>query len=112
MKKIFAVIVMMVMVLTINAQAPAQRVPATPHPIDKVQPNGDTLTIRLVGDERSHFTMTEDGWLVVENAKGYFCYAIEKKDGTLVAGKKVAHNEANRTKCEVRYLNRKGVKRN
>ena len=53
----------------------AWAVPADPRPMEYVQPNGDTLIVRLVGDERFHFTTTIDGVLIAKNDKGYYCYA-------------------------------------
>ena len=67
------------------AQKPA-RVPARPGVIERVQPNGDTIYVRLHGDERKHWMTLEDGkTLVKENKKGYICYAKKKKDGRIVA---------------------------
>ena len=85
--------------------------PAYRGEIERVQPNGDTLKTYLRGDERSHYAMTVDGWQIKENAKGYLCYAMQKKDGSIVASRKVAHNEADRKKCEKKWLERKGIKR-
>ena len=66
-------------------QKPA-RVPAYQGVIERVQPNGDTVYVRLHGDERKHWMTLEDGkTLVKENKKGYICYAKKKKDGRIVA---------------------------
>ena len=66
-------------------QKPA-RVPAYQGVIERVQPNGDTVYVRLHGDERRHWMTLEDGkTLVQENKKGYICYAKKKKDGRIVA---------------------------
>lgn len=86
------------------AQRGPQRVPAIRTPIETIQPNGDTLTIRLHGDERRHCTTTEDGYLIRTNGKGYYCYAVEKADGTIVPTRRIAHNESERTCCERRYI--------
>ena len=81
-------------------------VPANPKPHEFVQPDGDTLIVRLVGDERSHFRMTEDGILIVQNQKGFYCYGYINRKGEQIAGRKVAHNADKRTKCEKRYIAR------
>ena len=81
-----------------------QRVPAIRTPIEQIQPNGDTLLVRLHGDERHHCTTTLDGYLIKTNRKGYYCYAKEKKDGTIIATNRIAHNEEDRTRCERRYI--------
>ena len=66
-------------------QKPA-RVPAYKGVIERIQPNGDTIYVRLHGDERRHWMTLEDGkTLVQENKKGYICYAKKKKDGRIVA---------------------------
>lgn len=66
-------------------QKPA-RVPAYKGVIERVQPNGDTIYVRLHGDERRHWMTLADGkTLVKENKKGYICYAKKKKSGIIVA---------------------------
>ena len=68
------------------AQQKPSRVPAYQGVIERVQPNGDTIYVRLHGDERRHWMTLEDGkTLVKENKKGYICYAKKKKNGTIVA---------------------------
>ena len=69
-------------------QKPA-RVPAYKGVVERVQPNGDTIYVRLHGDERRHWLTLEDGkTLVKENHKGYICYAKKKKNGQIVATRK------------------------
>ena len=71
--------------LAVAQQKPA-RVPAYRGVIERVQPNGDTVYIRLHGDERRHWMTLEDGkTLVKEDKKGYICYAKKKKNGKIVA---------------------------
>jgi hypothetical protein len=66
-------------------QKPA-RVPAYKGVIERVQPNGDTIYVRLHGDERRHWMTLADGkTLVKENKQGYICYAKKKKNGKIVA---------------------------
>ena len=70
------------------AQKPA-RVPAYKGVIERIQPNGDTVYVRLHGDERRHWmTLTDGKTLVKEDNKGYICYAKKKKDGRIVATRK------------------------
>lgn len=72
--------------LVVMAQQKPARVPAYRGIIERVQPNGDTIYVRLHGDERRHWMTLEDGTtLVKENKKGYVCYAKKKKNGTIVA---------------------------
>ncbi len=75
------------------AQKPA-RVPARPGVIERVQPNGDTIRVRLHGDERQHWMTLEDGkTLVAENKKGYICYAKKKKNGQIIPTCKKVRNK-------------------
>ncbi|MBQ5723658.1 MAG: peptidase M6, partial [Muribaculaceae bacterium] len=48
----------------------AYAVPADPRPFTVTQPDGTTLTIRIVGDEFFHCLMTEDGYLVKKASDG------------------------------------------
>lgn len=81
-------------------------VPANPRPHPYVQPDGDTLTVRLFGDERRHWRTTEDGVLIAINGQDYYCYAYVNSKGETVPSKKIAHNKDKRTKCENRYIAR------
>jgi hypothetical protein len=88
MKRLIWVLVLSVggMVYSVTAQNRPARVPAYQDVIERVQPNGDTVYVRLHGDERRHWMTLEDGkTLVKENKKGYICYAKKRKNGTIVA---------------------------
>jgi len=81
-------------------QSPS-RVPATPYPIKVAQPNGDTITIRLFGDERQHYFTSIEGYVIVKNAEGYFCYAAMNNDNEMIASK---YKVGKRGICVRRYL--------
>lgn len=89
-----------------SAQKGVRGVPAVRTPIEQIQPNGDTIVVRLHGDERHHCTTTLDGYLIGTNRRGYYCYAKEGKDGTIIVTNRIAHNEKDRTRCERRYIER------
>ena len=109
MKRIVLLMALMAMMLPgLSAQQPA-RVPAYRGLIERVQPNGDTLRTYLRGDERMHWSMTEDGWQIMETKGGWYKYAKKNSKGEIVAGKK-AKNAEDRSKCEKRWLERKGIK--
>ncbi len=111
MKKVLTLLaVVFAMALGAEAQQPA-KVPAYRGEIVREQPDGYKLITYLRGDERSHYAITADGWQIKENAKGEWCYAVQKRDGSIVASRKVARNEADRKKCEVKWLNKKGIKK-
>ena len=79
-------ILLLAISVTLVAQQRPSRVPAYPGVIERVQPNGDTVYVRLHGDKHKHWMTLEDGkTLVIENKKGYICYAKQKKNGKVVA---------------------------
>lgn len=90
--------------LTLEAQPSRSNVPATPHPIELEQPNGDSITIRLFGDENSSYRTTIDGYVIEENKKGYYCYAKINCRDEIVASCKKVHNPNKRGKCELKYI--------
>ena len=109
MKRILFIVAMMAtLCIGANAQQGPSRVPAYPGVIERTQPNGYTLRTYLRGDERQHWAMTEDGWQILENKKGWLVYAKQKKDGTVIASNKKARNAADRCKCEKRWLEKHG----
>ncbi len=63
--------------------AAASAVPAKPGLITYTQPDGSEVKVRLCGDERAHFYLSEDGYLLT-NDKGTFYYADAAEDGALV----------------------------
>lgn len=81
--------------------------PANPMPTTVTQSDGSSLTIRLVGDEFRHFTMTTDGYAVVRGADGDYKYA-ELSNGNLVAGDIIAHEASKRSATEISYLQQIG----
>lgn len=85
--------------VTINASA----VPADPRPKQYVQPDGTTLTVKKCGDERMHFYLTEDGYLLVKR-DGYMRYANVDADGNIVASDINASPAMLRTPAEDDYL--------
>jgi len=84
--------------LAMAAQALA--VPADPTLRPMPTPDGDSLHIRLVGDEYYHFTTTADGYTLVRDARGYYTYAQQDASGALVATGMVAHDQDSRDASE------------
>lgn len=90
-------ILLLAISVTLVAQQRPSRVPAYPGVIERVQPNGDTIYVRLHGDEHQHWMTLADGkTLVKENKKGYICYAKQKKNGKVVATCKKVKQEKNK----------------
>lgn len=110
MRRILMTAIGAIMAISIYAQGPA-RVPAYRGLIERVQPNGDTIHVYLRGDEWSHFTMTEDGWQLLENEKGWLKYAKKNRRGEVVMSCRKAHDAAKRKRCETRWLEKKGIKK-
>ena len=81
----------------------AMAVPAHKGKVSVKQPDGSTVTIRLHGDEYMNFTTTEDGYTVVKNDKGYYCYAV-KQGSTLTTTDIVAHDSNMRDAKETAFL--------
>ena len=63
MKKITLLLMAVITAFMANAE------PANPTPVTMTQSNGETIQIKLVGDEFYHFNTTIDGYTVI-NTKG------------------------------------------
>lgn len=112
MKKILFILTICAFYTAGYAKVPPRRgVPAYPGVIERVQPDGDTLQTYLRGDERMHWSMTLDGWQIKEDKRGRLCYATTNCKGEVVASRKQARNKDQRTRCEKRWLDRHGVKK-
>lgn len=111
MKKLIYITVLLALCAGAYAQAP-QRVPARKDIIVREQPNGDALRTYLRGDERGHYSITEDGWEIRQTPKGWYKYAKRTRKGAIKTGCRKAHNAENRSKCEIKWLKKYGVKKN
>lgn len=117
MKKILMLLAFVAtVILSANAQepqAPAKpaKVPAYRGIIERTQPNGYILRTFLRGDERKHFAATEDGWQIKEDKKGWLRYAKMNRKGDVVISNRKAHNIADRSKCEQRWLQKHGIQK-
>lgn len=110
MRQLLVAIGLLVVLCSVQAQDRPQMVPAAPWPMEYVQPTtGEVLQFYLRGDERGHFRMTLDGYLIMQNQDKVYCYAVKQRDGSIVASKRVARDEEKRTTCEKRWLRRKGI---
>ena len=100
MNKRFFLILTAVWVLCVGT---TNAVPAHPGTVKVQQPDGTTVTLRLVGDEWRHMQTTVDGYTVVKNTRGYYVYA-EKRNGQLHATTQVAHDASERSAKEQAFL--------
>lgn len=81
-----------IMMVSIKAAA----VPARSVAREYTQPDGSTVTLRLVGDEFAHFFLTDDNQIVV-SSNGAFYFAQSGQNNCPVASKILASNPQNRT---------------
>ena len=81
----------------------ASAVPAHPRPVDVTQSDGTKLTVRLVGDEFYHFSMTTDGYTLLQRSNGDYVYAVQS-GSQLIASDMVAHNPQMRGAGELKML--------
>lgn len=94
----------------IASVAQALAVPADPTPRQVAQPDGTTVTLRKIGDERGFIYLTTDGLPVVRDAvSGYYEYARLEKGCIIASGLKAADPE-NRDKTSVTYTSRMDAK--
>lgn len=84
----------------------ALAVPANPMPVNVTQPDGSEVTLTLHGDEFYHFTTTEDGYTVIQNAEGAYTYLVP--DNSSLSRGVIAHNPSQRSQVEINYLNMLG----
>jgi hypothetical protein len=89
MKKYFLFLVAAVVAMT-SLAAPADRRPRT-----LAQPDGDSITVRLLGDEYYNYYTTTDGYTLIRESDGAFRYAT-LQNGRLVATSQLAHNPGRR----------------
>lgn len=79
-------------------------VPATPHPVVRTLPDGTQITVLLRGDEYFKYELTPDGYLIRENAQGYYEYARMLPEGGMISTGIRANNQQKRTGDERRLL--------
>ena len=66
--------------LLLGTSLAASAIPAKPGLIPMTQPDGTVIEVRLVGDERSHYTLSSDGYLLTPVDNTYY-YATIEADG-------------------------------
>ena len=118
MKKILLLVAMMAtMSVGVNAEPPQERtpnqhsVPAYRGMIVREQPTGYQLRTFLRGDERKHWMMTEDGWQIMEDARGWYVYATMNRKGKVKASCTRAMNLEDRKAADRKWLEKHGIKK-
>jgi len=72
-------------------------IPAYPYPITFTQPNGEEITFLLKGDEFLHWAVTLDGYTLLANEDGFYCYAQRNANGDLEPSTYTATEISNRS---------------
>ena len=90
MKRLVLAAIAIVMAICVNA-APALR-----GAVRVMQADGTWITIEQFGDEWHHWTMTDDGVMVVNTGKGYYVADIDD-NGRMTASAVLAHEKTLRT---------------
>lgn len=91
------------MLLAITAGGTVRAIPADPRLRTHVQPDGQTLNYRVVGDEYGHISVTEDGYPIVLNKKkDCYEYAVVKNNRVAASG--ITATEASRRTPQVKAM--------
>ena len=72
------------------------------------QPDGSSVTIRLVGDEYLHYNTTVDGYSLVRRDDGAYVYAKKNNEGQFEPTALLAHDVNERTTEERLYVEKVG----
>ncbi len=83
---------------------PAMGAPAYPNPIDYNLPDGTTITIMLMGDEKVKWAETLDGYSILVNQDGFFEYAILDAEGNMVMSGIKVSAQGKKTLKELNFL--------
>jgi M6 family metalloprotease-like protein len=100
MKKKYTTLTAVALTLALSASA----VPAKKGLMTVTQPDGTTITIKKVGDERMHFTLSDDDKLLIQDVNGQFSYANIDEKGALKSTGIKAVNAAVRPAAHANYL--------
>lgn len=79
-------------------------VKAYPYPVQVSQPDGTILTMRIIGDEFHHYTTTVDGYLLKQNAKGFWTYASQDASGVVNPSEVIARDASSRSTQDIQFL--------
>ncbi len=96
--------------IALTAATGAWAVKAWPGQHTAAQPDGTTLSYRIVGDEHCHAFATTDGFLLAQGQGGHLFYARKAADGELIPSTIVAHNPSARPIGETMQLDQWGTK--
>lgn len=104
MKRFYLFITLTALLISSITTGSLYAVPASPHPITYTLPDGSTLTLRLVGDEREHWHFSSDGHLLLPHEDGFFYYAQCTPQGELYASSVRSHEIGLRSDAEQTFI--------
>lgn len=79
-------------------------IPANPLWLDFIQPDSQTVRIKIMGDEKIHWAITEDNYTLIFNKSGYYVYATLDKNNDLIPSKYIAKDINWRGSEELEFL--------
>jgi len=102
MRNIISIFTMLLISISVHSQVAYHgSMPAYPYPIDVLQPNGNSVTITLKGNEAVHWATTEDGYTLIKNPMNQaWVYGVLNSEGNLVPSNVIASNIQQRTEEE------------
>lgn len=102
-KYIINTVICALALLTVSVESVA--VPAKPGLLTVTLADGTSIKVRIVGDERSHYYLSEDGYLLTRGADDYFYYSdFDASEGVFKATAVRARDISLRDSAEKRFL--------
>ena len=95
-----------ILALALSLVGESFAVPAYPYPITVKNPDGSEVVVRKVGDEKIHYTVSEEGELLARDSLGFWNYADEKGKPTGVR----LHKRGERGDAEKKFLEKRKSK--
>jgi M6 family metalloprotease-like protein/uncharacterized repeat protein (TIGR02543 family) len=99
MKK-FTVLLSLLLLVALLLPVNSVAVVAYPHPVEFKLPDGTTITIQLMGDEKVKWAETLDGYSILLNKEGFYEYAMLNESGDMVRSGIRAYNLKERSSSE------------
>lgn len=78
--------------------------PAKPGLIEVVQPDGSKVKLELIGQRGNNYALTEDGFPVIADSDGFYCYAESEGDNRVVPSNLRVTNIAERDAITKSFL--------
>jgi len=97
--------VLILLILTLFVTSIVYAVPAIPVPVVMEQPDGDSLTVRIKGDERISWYESMDGYTLLFNTDKYLTYAYLDENGNLQPSDFIATDVEKRSESVISFLN-------